>query len=110
MVIDRRSASGGVHACCSVAKSLHILPKFDDDTFFALFEHVAEVRGWPDSHKILKLQCVFTGKAQRAFSALSSAESGDYEKVRLTVLKAYELVPVAYRQRYSNWRKGSKQT
>lgn len=70
--------------------------------FFALFECVADVRGWPAGHKTLMLQCVFTGKAQRGCFALSSAECGDYAKVKGAVLKAYELVPEAYRQRFRN--------
>lgn len=61
---------------------MHLLPNFDEkdpDTFFPFSEHVAEIRRWPDSHNIFVLQCccsaVFTGKAQRAFSALAYAES-----------------------------------
>lgn len=59
---------------------LHLMPRFDEkdpDIFFALFECVAEVRGWPDSQKTLLLQFIFTGKAGRVFSALSFPESGD---------------------------------
>ena len=48
------------------------------------------------------LQCILTGKAQRVFSALSLAKSGDYAKVNATVLKAYELVPEAYRPGFLN--------
>lgn len=78
---------------------MRILPKFDDPhTFFALFECVAEVRGWPVSHKTLMEQYVTTGKTQRAFSAVSSTESGAYTKVKYAVLKAYELLPEAYRK------------
>lgn len=52
----------------------------------------------------------FTFKAWKTFSALSSAGSSDYEKVKLAVLVIYALVPEAYRQRFTNWRKGDKQT
>lgn len=95
-----------------VAESLCLLTKFDEkdpDAFFALFEHVEDVRGWPYSHKTLMLQCIFTGKAQRAFSALSFAESGDYAKVKVAVLKD-ELVLEAYKPRFQNWKKGNKKT
>lgn len=96
-----------------VAGNLRLLPKFnerDPDTFFSLFERVAVTRGWPDADRTLLLQCVFTGKAQEAYSALSPVDSMDYVKVKAAVLKAYELVPEAYRQRFRTWRKGDKQT
>uniref|UniRef100_A0A667WFT4 SCAN box domain-containing protein n=1 Tax=Myripristis murdjan TaxID=586833 RepID=A0A667WFT4_9TELE len=67
-------------------------------------------RDWPDADRTLLLQCVFTGKAQEAYSALSSEDCKVYEKVKSAVLKAYELVPEAYRQRFRSWRKTGKQT
>lgn len=48
---------------------LRLVPRFnerDPDTFFTLFERVAEARWWTDEDKILLLQCVLTGKAQEA--------------------------------------------
>ena len=38
------------------------------------------------------LQCVLTGKAQEAYSALGVS----YDKVKMAVLQIYELVPEAY--------------
>lgn len=46
------------------------------------------------------LQCKLTGKAQQACSSLSVEDSLIYEKVKGDVLRAYELVPKAYRQRF----------
>lgn len=51
-------------------------------------------------------QCVFTGKAQEAYSTISSVDGMDYAKA--AVLKAYELVPEAYRQRFRSWREGDR--
>lgn len=45
---------------------------------------------------------------QKAFSSLPAPDSGDYSKVKAAVLKSYELVPEAYRQRFRSWRKGDK--
>lgn len=39
-------------------------------------------------------------KAQQAYSALSIEESEDYETVKGAILRTYELVPEAYRQRF----------
>lgn len=103
----------GLHRGFDVAEALRLLPKFDEkdpDTFFALFEWVAGIRGWSDAHQTLMLQCIFTGRAQRAFSALSSVDSASYGKVKAAVLKAYELVPEAYRQKFRNWKRRDQQT
>lgn len=85
------------------------MPKFsesDPDTFFLLFERLADARSWPNSARALLLQCVVTGKAQEAFTALSAGDSQDYDKVKSAVLKAYERVPEYYRQKFRSWKKG----
>ena len=43
-------------------------------------------------------------------ATLSLNDSLDYEKVKTTVLHAYELVPEAYRLKFRNSRKASEQT
>lgn len=96
-----------------VTKNLRLMPKFDDadvDTFFAMFERVADARGWPDEERTIMLQCVFTGKAQEVYSSMSVEDCKSYEKVKTTVLKAYELVAEAYRQKFRGWRKIGEQT
>lgn len=82
----------------------------DPDTFFALFEHISNARDWPDSDRTMLLQCVLTGKAQEAYSALSAVASKVYETVKLAVLKVYELVPEAYCQRFRSGKKCENQT
>ncbi|KAL2076463.1 hypothetical protein ACEWY4_027927 [Coilia grayii] len=97
----------------SLSTMIKFLPKFNDrdpDTFFSLFENIADDRGWVDSERILLLQSVLTGRAQDAFVALSVAERRKYTSVKEAILKAYELVPEAYRQKFRNWRKGDRQT
>ncbi len=67
-------------------------------------------RKWSDSEQTLLLQCVLTGKAQEAFSALRISDSENYLKVKMAVLRAYELVPEAYRQKFRGARKHKKET
>lgn len=96
-----------------VLRNLKLLPIFnekDPETFFSLFERVAETRNWPESARTLMLQCALTGRAQEAYSALSLTDSQNYSVVKSAVLKAYELVPEAYRQRFRTWKKADKQT
>ncbi|XP_034078707.1 uncharacterized protein LOC117550381 isoform X2 [Gymnodraco acuticeps] len=92
---------------------LRLVPKFnerDPDIFFTLFEHIAEARNWSDSDRVLLLQCVLTGRAQEAYSAICGENTLDYDRVKSAVLKSYELVPEAYRQRFRSGVKGDKQT
>lgn len=45
-----------------ISKNLRLMPKFDEkdvETFFAMFEWVADVRGWPEEERTLMLWCVF---------------------------------------------------
>lgn len=107
------SGSAGGSGGFDVVSNLRLVPQFcerDLDTFFTLFERVAESRGWSDSDHTVLLQCVFTGKAQEAYSALTLRESRVYATVKTAVLRAYELVPEAYRQRFRTWEKSVKQT
>ncbi len=65
---------------------------------------------WPKEVWPLLLQCRLIGKAQEVCSALSINDSLDYEKVKSAVLRAYELVPEAYRQKFRSHAKTANQT
>ena len=52
----------------------------------------------------------FGRKARAVYSALSVEESSQYDTVKMSILKAYELVPEAYRQRFRNTKKTDRQT
>jgi len=91
-----------------VSRNIRMVPQFREqevDKFFALFERVANNMKWPKTFWPMLLQCVFVGKAQEAFSSLSVEESLDYDQVKVSVLRVYELVPEAYRQKFRNLRK-----
>ena len=51
------------------------------------------------------LQSVVIGKAREIYTQSSLEQSSDYDKVKKLMLKAYELVPEAYRQKFRNCRK-----
>jgi len=91
-----------------VSVSFRLVPKFnerDSDIFFILFERLADARNWSDAERTLLLQCVLTGKAQEAFSAMSVIDSGSYHLVKAAVLRIDELVPEAYRQCFRSLKK-----
>lgn len=102
----------GVSQVFDTAGNLRLVPKFnerDPDTFFTLFERIAEARGWPSKERTLLLQCILTGRAQEAYAALSQVDCEDYDTVKSAVLKSYELVPEAYRQKFRTLVKGFNQ-
>ena len=105
--------SGAPVASFDIFNNLRLLPKFnerDPDSFFSLFERIAESRKWPEGDQALMLQCVLTGRAQEAYSTLSAADCKVYKRVKSAMLKAYELVPEAYRQRFRGWKRGDEQS
>jgi len=56
------------------------------------------------------LQSVLVGKAIEIFSALTVEQRKHYETVKELILKAYELVPEAYRQKIREAKKRDDQT
>ena len=56
----------------------------------------------PEDNWALLLQSSLVGKVREVHSALSVDKSSQYETVKNTILKAYELVPEAYRQKFHN--------
>lgn len=111
--LGEQSFSTSSSGPADVGACLRLLPHFnerDPDTFFILFERIADAKEWPDTDRALLLQSVLTGRAQEAYSALSAADCMDYSKIKAAVLKSYELVPEAYRQKFRNWVRNERQT
>lgn len=90
LAIERLRNANRPKIITSLFHNLCLLPKFesDPDTYFVLFERIAEARAWSDLDMTM-LQCVLTGKACEAFAALSVADSKVYAKVKSAVLKVY---------------------
>lgn len=101
------------HSPFDVSRYIRMVPPFlekDVDKYFPHFERVATTLNWPSNVWTLLLQCVLVGKAQEAYSSLTLNQSTDYETVKASILRAYELVPEAYRQRFRNYHKSERQT
>ena len=108
--LDIRSRQVGkpAHSDFDVARNIRVVPPFNEkevDKFFNHFERVATTLKWPTDVWTMVLQCVFTGKAQEAYSSLPLTDASDYEKVKKAVLQIYSLVPEAYRQKYRSYQK-----
>ena len=96
-----------------VTKHIRLVPPFQEkevDKYFLHFEKVAENLNWPKEHWTLLLQSVLIGKAREIYTQLAVEQSHHYETVKELILKGYELVPEAYRQKFRNCKKDSNQT
>ncbi|KAK0151874.1 Retrovirus-related Pol polyprotein from transposon 17.6 [Merluccius polli] len=96
-----------------VSRQIRLVPQFredDVDSYFKAFERITVTLGWPKEVWCLLLQCKLIGKAQEVCNSLSIEESLNYDIVKATVLRAYELVPEAYRQKFRGCEKAAKQT
>ena len=95
------------------ARNIRLVPPFQEkevDKYFAHFEKVADSLNWPKESWVLLLQSVLVGKAQEIYGFLSVEQSSNYEHVKEAILKAYELVPEAYRQKFRNYLKYDSKT
>ena len=96
-----------------ISKQIQFVPPFKEkevDKYFLLFEKVATSLEWPREVWTLLLQSVLVGKAREVYSSMSVEQSAQYELVKSTILKAYELVPEAYQQHFRRSKKKEAQT
>ena len=95
------------------ARNIRLVPPFQEkevDKYFALFEKVDDSLNWPKEIWVLLLQSVLVGKAQEIYGSLSVEQSSNYKHVKEAILKAYKLVPEAYRQKFRNYLKYDSKT
>lgn len=92
-------------SCFKFIHSLLAPPGFDVgknetelEAYFNAFEHIAIALHWPKEVWPLLRQCKLVGKAQGVCAALTVKDSLVYDRVLSAILKAYELVPEAYRK------------
>ena len=100
-------------AAFDVSRQVRLVPPFQEqevDKFFLHFKKVAANLHWPNEARTMLLQSVLVGKAREVYSSLSVEQSADYEVVKREILKAYELVPEAYRQRFQEMKCKEGQT
>ena len=100
-------------AVFDVGKHIALVPPFREgevDSYFHAFERIANTVKWPKDMWALLLQCKLVGKAQEVCASLTVDQSLDYETVKKTILRAYELVPEAYRQRFRSTEKPADQS
>ena len=91
-----------------VTKYTKMLSSFSEDQvddFFSHFEKIALAEKWPKDSWVALVQTRFIGKARETYISLSPEDSTCYDLVKAAVLKAYELVPEAYRNMFRKHQK-----
>ncbi|CAI5687993.1 unnamed protein product [Oreochromis niloticus] len=105
--------SSGSTCRFDVRKNIALVPTFREtevDSYFNAFERIATSLEWPKEMWAVLLQCKLMGKAQEVVSSLSIENSMKYDVLKESILRAYELVPEAYRQKFRNHKKSNGQT
>ncbi|XP_070575523.1 reticulocyte-binding protein homolog 2a-like [Ptychodera flava] len=96
-----------------ITKHFRLVPPFqekDVDKYFLHFEKIAQSLNWPKESWSMLLQSALVGKAREIYIQLSVEQASDYDSVKELILKGYELVPEAYRQKFRDCEKVKDQT
>lgn len=96
-----------------VSRNIALVPAFQEsevDSYFNTFERIATALDWSKDIWPILLQCKLVGKAQEVLSSLPLEDNSQYDVLKEAILRAYELVPEAYRQKFWNHKKSSEQT
>lgn len=110
---QHQNSSSSAGTGFDVSRQIALVPQFREsevDSYFNAFERIAATLHWPKEVWPLLLQCKLVGKAQEVCASLTIEDSLNYDVVKATVLRAYELVPEAYRQKFRNCGKNINQT
>ena len=79
------------------------LPSFVDgkddlDAYLQRFERFAETAKWKKDGWASKLSALLSGRALEVFSRLSEEAAKDYDKVKIVLMKRYDLTKDGYRK------------
>ena len=81
-----------------------VLQKFsekdDMESYLDMFEHVAAQQEWPKETWATQLAGLLLGDALNSYSSLAPASAKDYNLVKATILKRYNISAETYRQRF----------
>ena len=94
---DKKSSSNDV--AFDPAKHCRLVPEFDEaqpDEFFSHFEKVAVNMNWPKAYWPTLVQNALKGKGKTTYLTLTTDQSLDYDTVKESVIKCYELTAEYY--------------
>ena len=74
--------------------------KDDLDAYLQRFERFAETAKWQKTGWALKLSALLSGRALEVHSRLSEEAAEDYGKVKIALMKRYDLIEDGYRRKF----------
>ena len=108
--VSKEPAAGSTNENFDFTRHVKLVPPFQEHEVDKFFPHFEKIAHWPSEIQAMLLQSVLIGKAREVYSALSVEQSADYNLVKREILRAYELVPEAYRQRFRDAKCQDSQT
>ena len=110
---DRTAPPAAAPTTVTVTEKVKVAKLTDQDdieAYLTTFERLMEAY----SVERRKWACQFapqlSGRAQKAYTALPSAEANDYEQLKKAILKRYDINEETYRQRFRSTRKKSDES
>ena len=80
----------------NASKRLFKIDENNVDEYIEMFEKMVTTEGWPIDKWCAIIQPHLIGKAQKAYNELSVEDLSNFEVLKQSILKSYELVPEAY--------------
>ena len=74
--------------------------KDDLDAYLQRFERFAETAKWKSTGWASKLSALLCGRALEVYSRLSEEAGKDYDKVKIALMKRYDLTEGGYRSKF----------
>ena len=104
------ASSHDKHHITRFSKLVSKFVESDPDAFFLQFEDLAAGMKWEKSDWAILIHTAVFGKAATVIAAMSQENLFDYDEIKSVLLKAFELRPEAYRQKFRIYRENKKQT
>ena len=104
------SAAKSVGGELSGVKLVPLSEKDDIEAYLVTFEHIMEAHKVDGGRWAHYLAPQLTERAQLAFAALLTAESGKYESIKAAILQCYDINEEAYRRRFHSAARGVGET
>ena len=95
---DDRQNKHNVFNVVNASKHLFKIDENNVDEYIKMFEKMATTKGRLIDKWCAIIQSYLIGKAQKAYIELSVEDLSNFEMLKQSILKSYELVPKAYRK------------
>ena len=74
--------------------------KDDIDAYIERFERYARMQKWKEDAWATNLSLLLGGKALDVYNRLSNEEAGDYKKLKVALLRRYNMTEQGFRERF----------